>query len=287
MQLFMIPVLAGLVLSCAQLPANAQEFKEHVSKEFTVSKSANNQLAIYNINGSVKVEGYAGDKIVLEVDKIITAKTSQDLEFGKKEFQLGFDQKGDSVTAYIAEPFDSRPRQKRHNWNNDREVEYDFTLNYTIKIPNHMNLVANTVNRGQVIISNVNGNLKARNVNGAITLNNVKGTTDAHTVNGNVDIDYVANPPENSSYYTLNGNIQVTYPANLSADLQFKTFQGNFYTDFPNAEPLPTQAIKTEQKTDNGTVYKLNKITAIRIGSGGRTLKFETFNGNVYIKKQS
>ena len=290
MKLLLIPVLAGLVLSCAQSPATAQEFKEHVSKEFTVSKSGSSALAIYNVNGFIKVEGYSGDKVVIEVDKSITAKNNQDLEVGKKEFQLQFDQQGDSIVAYIAEPFDSRPRRSRNrgnSWGNDREVDYDFTLNFIVKVPNRMNLIVSTVNRGNVSVKDVEGSLKARNVNGAITLTNVKGTTDAHTINGNLDVDYVANPPENSSYYTLNGNINVSYPTNLSADLQFKTFQGKFFTDFPNTEVLPVQAIKTTQKTGDGTVYKLNKNTAIRIGSGGKTFKFETFNGNIYIKKQS
>jgi hypothetical protein len=289
MKSFLIPALVGLVLSCAQSSATAQEFKEHISKEFTVSKAPNSSLAIYNINGFIKVEGYSGDKVVLEIDKSITAKNNQDLETGKKEFQLQIEQQGDSIIAYIAEPFDSRPRQNRRNnrWNNDRDVDYDFVLNFTVKVPNRMNLVVSTVNGGNVTVKDVEGALKARNVNGAIALTNVKGTTDAHTINGNVDIDYIANPPENSSYYTLNGDIKVSYPANLSADLQFKTFQGKFFTDFPNTEVLPVQAVKTTQQTGNGTVYKLNKNTAIRIGNGGKTFKFETFNGSIYIKKQS
>ncbi|WP_420148163.1 DUF4097 family beta strand repeat-containing protein [Spirosoma sp.] len=282
----LIPVLAGLVLSCAQTPATAQEFKEHVRKEFTVSNAQRSVLAIYNINGSIKVEGYAGDKVVLEIDKLITAKNNQDLETGKKEFQMQLEQKGDSILAYIAEPFDSRPNRNRNRERNER-INYDFNLDYVVKVPNQMNLAVSTINHGNVTVTNVAGNLKVRNINGAIALNNVKGTTDAHTINGNVDVDYVANPPENSSYYTLNGNINVTYPNNLSADMQFKTFQGSFYTDFPNAEALPVKATKTEQKTDSGTTYKINKNTAIRIGKGGKTFKFETFNGNIYIKKQS
>lgn len=289
MKRLLIPVLAGLVLSCAQSPATAQEFKEHVSKEFTVSKAGSSALAIYNVNGFINVEGYSGDKVVIEVDKSITAKNNQDLETGKKEFQLQFEQKGDSLVAYIAEPFDSRPRRRqdhRNSWNNDREVDYDFTLNFTVKVPNRMNLIVSTVNRGNVTVKGMDGTLRVRNVNGAITLTNVKGTTDAHTINGNLDVDYVANPPENSSYYTLNGDIRVSYPANFSADLQFKTFQGKFYTDFPNAEILPVQAIKTTQQTGSGTVYKLNKNTAIRLGNGGKVFKFETFNGSIYIKKQ-
>ena len=290
MKPFIIPVLAGLVMSCAQLPATAQEFKEHISKEFTVSKAATGTLAIYNLNGFVKVEGYSGDKVVLEVDKTITAKTNEDLAFGKKELQLQMEQKGDSIVVYIAEPYDTRPRRFRNrnnNWNNDRDVDYDFTLSFTVKVPNQMNLIASTVNHGDVTVKDMNGYLKARNVNGAIALTNIKGTTDANTVNGSVDINYAANPPENSSYHTVNGNIRVTYPANLSADLQFKSMNGSFYTDFPNAEALPMQAVKTEQTTGSGTVYKLNKTTAVRVGSGGKTFKFETLNGSIYIKKQS
>ncbi|GAB3990865.1 hypothetical protein GCM10028807_19040 [Spirosoma daeguense] len=289
MRLLLISLLAGMALSCAQSPVTAQQFKEQIRKEFTVKKSATNSVvAIYNLNGFVKVEGYSGDKVLFEIDKSMTAKSEQDLEFGKKELVLQLEQKGDSVVAYLEEPFDTRPNiYKRNNWNRNREVEYDFTLNYTVKVPSWMNLIVSTVNRGDVTVKNMDGNLKARNVNGAIALNNIKGTTDAHTINGNVDIDYVANPPENSSYYTLNGNIRVTYPNNLSADLQFKTFQGSFYTDFPDAEPLPQAPTKTEKKTENGTVYKLNKNTAVRIGKGGKTFKFETFNGSIYIKKQS
>ena len=103
-------------------------------------------------------------------------------------------------------------------------------------------------------------------MNGAITLTNVQGTTNAQTINGNVDVDYLANPPEESSYYTLNGNINVSYPANLSADLSSKPFRVSFYTDFPKTEVLPAQAIKTKEQRDGKTVYKLNKTTAIRVG---------------------
>ncbi|MBD2699211.1 hypothetical protein IC229_01095 [Spirosoma sp. BT702] len=288
MRLLLISALAGVAISCAQLPANAQEAKENIRKEFTVSKGPNNVFALYNIHGFVKVEGYSGDKIIVEVNKSITAKNNGDLEIGKKEFQLGFDQKGDSVTVYIAQPFDSRPRrQRRNDWNNDRDIEYDFNLDFTVKVPNHMNLVVSTVNRGEVVVKDVSGYVKARNVNGAITLTNMKGTTDANTVNGGVDITYLANPPENSYYHTINGDIRVTYPANLSADLQFKSMHGGFYTDFPNAEALPMQPTKTEQKTGSGMTYRLNKNTAVRIGSGGKTFKFETLNGSIYIKKQS
>ena len=288
-----LPVLAGLVFSCAQSVAQPPEYTERISKEFALPNgAAANTLVIYNINGFVKVEGAATDKVTLDVNKRITAKITDALETGKKEFKLVFEQKGDTIIAYIAEPFDSRPNRdadRRNNWRDrdDRHVDYDFTLDFTVKVPRAMNLCVSTVNRGDVTVRDVTGALRVRNVNGAIALNNVRGTTDVHTINGNVDANYLDSPPDASAYYTLNGNIRVNYPANLSADLQFKTFQGEFYTDFSNTEILPVQVVKTRENQGDKTVYKLNKTTAIRVGSGGKVLRFETFNGNVYIKNQS
>ncbi|WP_128546211.1 DUF4097 family beta strand repeat-containing protein [Larkinella soli] len=282
------PLLLGtLLLLGTQTFAQRLEDKRHISKEFSLSKPAGSStLAIYNISGFIKVEGYAGDKVVLEIDQTLSAKESSVLEQGKQEFKLAFDQNADSLIAYIAEPFDTRPKR---NWNNrnDRHIDYHFDLDFTVKVPYAMNLHVSTVNGGQVTIKDVTGNLNAHNVNGAITLTNVKGTSVVRTINGNVEANYLSTPPEKSSYYTLNGDIKISYPADLSADLQFKSFQGEFYTDFPNAELLPVKAIKTEERRGDGTVYKLSKDTSIRIGNGGRTLRFETFNGNVYIKKQS
>lgn len=287
MKYFAIPLLAGAVLCCTQAPAQKLEFKEHVRKEFSLTQSASaHVLAIYNINGSIKVEGYNGDKVLIEIDKTITGKTNEILDKGKQEFKLNFDQKADSITAYIAEPFDSRPNRGRRNWDGPK-IEYDFELDFTVKVPFAMNLHVSTVNGGDVDVKDVTGSLDVNNVNGAITIVNAKGAAIARTVNGNVIANYVTLPPGESDFKTLNGDIKISYPPTFSADCQFKSFNGEFYTDFPNTESLPVKVVKNEENKPNKTVYKLSTETRIRIGKGGPTYKFETFNGNIYIKKQS
>jgi hypothetical protein len=62
---------------------------------------------------------------------------------------------------------------------------------------------------------------------------------------------------------------------------------GDFYTDFHEVELLPATVTKVKEKKGEGIVYKLNTTTAVRFGKGGKIFKFETLNGNVYIKKQS
>lgn len=287
MKYFAIPLLAGAVLCCTQAPAQKLEHNEHVSKEFTVAGQAGkNVLAIYNINGFIKVEGYNGDKVVLEIDKKITAKNQDALDTGKQEFKLEIEQQADSIIAYIANPFDSRPNRGRRNWDGPR-IEYNFELDFTVKVPYSLNLHVSTVNGGDINVRDVTGSLGVRNVNGAIHVVNAKGPANMHTVNGSVEVNFLTVPPGESNFKTLNGDIKVSYPGALAVDCQFKTFNGGFFTDFPNVENLPVRIVKNTENRENKTVYKLSTETFIRIGSGGPTYRFETFNGNIYLKKQS
>jgi len=285
MKKFITPFLTGLALLCLA-GAEAQEYKEHIQKEFPVTAAAAGHVVIYNLNGPIKVEGYGGDKVEIGIDKVITADDSDRLNKGKAEFKLGFDQHADSITVYIAEPFDTRPH-KWVGWDGDRNIEYDFQLSFTVRVPYAMNVKVSTVNRGDIVVQDVSGALDVNNVNGPITIKNAKGETRAHTINGDLTVNYLDMPPMGSDYYTLNGTLTVTYPASMSGICQFKSMNGSFYTDFPDFEILPAQVTKNEQQTGKGVMYKLNVAKRIKIGNGGKLFKFETMNGDIYIKKQS
>lgn len=290
MKRLLYPLLAGLGIVCAtDVHAQKQEFKQHISREFTLQQGTEGVLALYNLNGSLNVEGYSGNKVMIEIDERLTADNNEDLETGKKEFRLGFDTTADSIIVYIAEPFDTRPCHNCDRWDRGdrRDIPYDFNLVFTVKVPYHMNLDISTVNKGDITVENVSGALRVNNVNGAITIKDAKGETRAHTINGNLTVNYLDVPNGNSEYYTLNGKLSVTYPASLSADLQFKSWNGSFYTDFPNWQVLPVKVTKNVQKKGSGTEYQLIIDKQIRIGDGGRLFKFETMNGNIYIKRQA
>ncbi|MGE5427314.1 MAG: hypothetical protein ACM3O8_05420 [Methylococcaceae bacterium] len=288
MKNLIVALIMGMGIICSIARADAKDFKEHQSKEFTLAGNASRTyLYIYNISGFIKVEGYAGSKVLIEMDKTISANDDKQLELGKKEFKLGFSQQQDTVMAYIAEPFDSRPRKNWQHNDDRRDIDYHYKVDFTVKVPYGMNLHISTVNEGEITVDNVSGLLDINNVNGAITVKNAKGTTRAHTVNGNVTVDYLNNPGEASSYYTINGTIRVSYQPGLSADCTFKSMNGEFFTDFTDTQQLPATVTKEESKKGKGAVYKINKTTTVRFGKGGKTFSFETLNGNVYIKKQS
>ncbi len=91
MKKLFFPLLAGAGLICCSrmdVCAQQQEFKQHISKEFSLRQATGGVLALYNLNGSLNVEGYSGDKVLIEVDERLTADDSESLNIGKKEFKL-------------------------------------------------------------------------------------------------------------------------------------------------------------------------------------------------------
>lgn len=281
--------------------AQAQQFSEKINKELTFEKkSADNAVMIANINGHIKVSGYDGDKIILEVTKSIDAKTDARLEKAKQEIELGVIDRADTIIFYVKDgcnTFGRRTeRNKRDRWakkgwgynwdNNNRcNLTYDYKMDFVVKVPAGVHIAASTINEGDIVIENVKGSVDADNINGSIKLTNLMREAEASTINGDVDIDYTLNPSKDCRFYTLNGDINALFQKGLSASLGFESFNGSFYTNIDGLEPLP---VKVEKSTKGeGIKFKLNG-NRYQVGKGGEAyLDFETFNGNVYLKEKN
>lgn len=293
-----------LLILCAIAPGGilAQSFSEKISKELQFEKKTSaSTLIIMNIDGFVRVEGYAGDKVIVEASKQIYAKTDQRLERGKLEIQLGVIDRADTIILYVegvCSEFGKNHRKNNwnnryggwgYNWNNncqncDNKKDYEWEMDFTIKVPQGINVLASTVNNGDVEVKNTNGYSLAENVNGSIRMQNLSGSgTYASTINGDVDVDYLKNPNTECRYYSLNGDVNVLFVKGLAANVGFESFNGDLYTNVSNLESLPSVMTKAEK--GKGVAYKLGG-SRFKIGSGGPFLDFETFNGNAYIKEK-
>lgn len=289
--------LTGLLL--AVLTAQAQTFTETIKKELSFEKKSEaNALMLFNISGDVKVMGYEGDKILIEVEKKIIGKTQARLELGKSEIQLGILDRADTLIMYtegVCNSFGKSTRKENwlskrngygYNWDDckgrDCDKEYDYEMNYSVKVPRNIHVVVSTVNNGDVIIESTHKSVSANNVNGSIRLIDISGATFASTINGDVDLNYTNNPPGDSWYYSLNGDINANFKKGLTADLSFESLNGDLYTNVDQLESLPLAMEK--KATSKGIKYKVGG-TRYRIGRGGIHLDFETFNGDVYLKE--
>jgi hypothetical protein len=281
--------------------AQAQTFSEVIRKEFTFEKKSDaNALMLFNISGDVKISGYDGDKIIIEVERKITGKTVARLELGKQEIELGLLNKADTLILYtkgLCNPFgksshpENRHNNKKYNgygydWNNCKnrtsEKNYDYEMNFVVKVPRNIHVMASTINNGDVWIDNTTQSVVANNVNGSISLDKITGSTQVSTINGNVDLNYVSNPPADSRYYTLNGDINANFKKGLKANLTFESYNGELFTNVDEIQAMPS--ILEKKESAKGLKYKVGG-TRYRIGNGGVLLDFETFNGNVYIKE--
>ena len=82
------------------LKAQGKEFKEIITKELSYENVDNNMLEVQNLNGSITVEGYDGSVVLLEVEKTVSATTTENLELGKKEIGVKVIQQGDRLIIY-------------------------------------------------------------------------------------------------------------------------------------------------------------------------------------------
>jgi DUF4097 and DUF4098 domain-containing protein YvlB len=264
----------------------AQEKKETLRKELDLSNVLAHTLWIDNINGSITVEVQNKNTVSLEIDKSVRTEDKNELETAWQKLNPVFLNSGDTIEVYIDGYCECDCNKKRsHYWHQcDQDHNYDFSFDFKVRVPESFNLWLATVNEGDVRVTGSNGKLKIRNINGGIFLEKVAGITDVHTINGDVSVKYTRNPEGNSSYYTLNGKLTVYFQKDLSADMSFKSFNGDFFTDFEYSGIQPSHLV-TSADRGNGTKYTIEDKTVIRTGTGGIVLDFETFNGDIYIRK--
>jgi hypothetical protein len=281
------------------LMAWSQTYSDKITKELTFENTGgSNTLLIAGINGSIVVEGYAGDKVMVEVTRTINAKTDARLETGKRELTLGVMDRADTLMIFLDGICHSFGRQRNrkqtgtwgYNWDgcnqeNDwrRDEGYDYTMDFRVKVPAQTNLILSTVNEGDIDVKQVSGVVIANNVNGSIRLKNLTSAAKAVTVNGDVDLDFEKNPSQDCRFYTLNGDIHAWFRKGLAANMNFESYNGELYTNINNLSSLPTTVEK--KPTRDGIRYQV-RDNYFKIGSGGALLDFETFNGDVILKEK-
>ncbi|MEJ0032307.1 MAG: hypothetical protein WDO15_18940 [Bacteroidota bacterium] len=257
-----VPLFHGILM--------AQQYSEKINKELTFEKKTPaTTLMILNVNGFVRVEGYSGDKVLVEVNKQLYAKTDARLERGKAEIQLGVVDRADTIILYVQGVCNEFGKQKKngdhhryggwgYNWRNncqgcDSDKDYDWDMDFIIKVPQGVNVLASTINNGDIEVKNISGYSGAENINGSVKLENISGTgTYASTINGDVDVDYSKNPKDECRYYSLNGDVNVLFMKGLAANVGFESFNGDLYTNVNDLESLPFGNGKDKQRQRRG-----------------------------------
>src|SRR6476646_10239634 len=275
--LLFLPAFAGPVAFAGDDDSDSgmrlQE-KETIRKTFNMT-AAQKVLEVDNIFGSIEVTGGQGDQVQLVVNKTISAESKDKMEAAKKEVTLDVTDQPDFVKLYVNGPFRCNCNDGCNGWHGDRG--YHVKMDFQLQVPRNIEVKLKTVNSGRVRVQDVTGNFSVHNVNGGIEMQNVAGSGVAKTVNGGVKVSFRENPREKSDFGTINGNIELYFVRGLAGDFRFKTMNGAVYSDFELAS-LPAKPASGEM---HGTkfVFRSDRYTGGRIGSGGPEIKAENLNG--------
>ncbi|HJU44601.1 MAG TPA: DUF4097 family beta strand repeat-containing protein [Vicinamibacterales bacterium] len=160
------------------------------------------------------------------------------------------------------------------------------SISFEIEAPSRTNLKLQTVNGGEILVENIDGDLDVSNVNGGITLNSVAGSVNAETTNGSVRATMTRVAAERTMAFTsLNGTVDVTLPPATRANLRMRSDNGDVYSDF-DVQLAPSTPVVQESRSANGR-YRISRNRSIvgAINGGGPEFELRTFNSNVYVRR--
>lgn len=221
--------------------------------------------------GSITIKGTGRKDILVKYSAAEGKKKEGETKDGLKRISSG------TIDLEVSENSNS-VKVNSDSWNTKIDLE--------IEVPSGIDLKLEAYNGGDIIVSNIEGELEIENYNGEITATDISGTVIASTYNGDIVIKYAKLTPNTPlSYSTYNGDIDLTFPADMKATLKMRTQQGDILTDF-DVNLIKGGPVK-KQESKSGT-YKVVVDEWVRgdVNGGGAEITMKNYNGDLKIRKK-
>ncbi len=164
------------------------------------------------------------------------------------------------------------------SWNVKTQLE--------VEVPSGMDLTVSTYNDGDLIITNIQGEVELTNYNGEITALGISGSVVATTYNGDVKVTFdKVTEGKPMSYSTYNGDLDLTFPASTKATFKMKTEQGDIYTGF-DMNITSSGPVKQQDAKTGSFKLKIDEWKRGDINGGGPEITMKNYNGDIYIRKK-
>jgi DUF4097 and DUF4098 domain-containing protein YvlB len=208
---------------------------------------AGSTVTLQNVNGSVRIEGWAKNEVEVNAVKHST-KERRDL---------------DRVRIEVETPPGAVNIHTRYPENDPAGV----SVEYRVKVP--YQLLASRVEtvNGNIVVTGVEGAGELRTVNGNVDVYDSAGCFNGRVTNGDVHVELrsLANAGA-MSLESVNGSVLLALPQTAGAQLDVQSMNGEFRTELPIA-----------LKGAFGREYRGN------LGRGGMLVRLRTINGRIEI----
>ena len=162
---------------------------------------------------------------------------------------------------------------------------WNTKTNLEIEVPSGIDLVIGTYNDGDLVVTNIQGEVELTNYNGEITALNISGSVVATTYNGDIKVTFdKVTEGKPMSYSNYNGDVDLTFPAATKATFKMKTEQGDIYTGF-DMNVTSSGPVKQQDKSGNFKL-KIDEWKRGDINGGGPEVTMKSYNGDLYIRKK-
>ena len=172
----------------------------------------------------------------------------------------------------------------------DNEISLDTDWRHNrvtvvARIPLRADLDISTINNGEIIVTNISGNLELSNVNGPITATRISGSVIAESINDTIDIGFVSIDDVNaSSLESMNGELNLRLPANIGVQVHLDTSRGEIISDF-EVEVLPSTLTVERDDEYGGVQVRIESVIIANINGGGPTIRLKSMHGDIHILK--
>lgn len=227
-------------------------------------------LIIKHYKGSIKVTGYEGNSIIVsaQLRHPVQDKTVDGFRKINSSFiQLKATEQKNSITVSTN--------------------SHEKTIDLVIQVPSNFSLNLHNYDNGKIEIIGLTGEMDINNENGAISIIHLRGSAVLNTIDGHIKVVFdQVKPNVPMSFSSLEGNIDLTFPALTHALLKMKSDHGDIFTDFDISVNAREQKVEKLEFSATNKIF-LDRWIYGQLNGGGPEFLLKTFNGNLYIRKNS
>jgi hypothetical protein len=260
--------MLALALLIGAAPASAQDRPQVINVPLS-RPGEPIKLDIDILSARIEVIGEAREDAMFEVSvtegkrKIITPSGAQSIKGGGYTFEIDED-------------------------DNEISLDTDWRANKVsvlARVPRRADVELQTVNDGELFISNITGNIELYNTNGPITAKNISGSVIAESINDTIDVSFgQVDGGQASSFESINGDLYLRIPARAGVEVHLDSSRGEIYSDF-EVEIVPTEKKVQRNEDGSGTSIRIENVIVARINGGGPAIRLKTLHGDIHILK--